>query len=199
MLGFGPRPEGPTAAAANVYDAPLTGALLASLGMLAFGLIALMPTAFDGVSLFRTLMALSLCAGGVFGVLVGYAGVSTRIEIASDGVLVTTPGWRACPYPPVRQYRVSWADVRAVRHRTEVYRIGNLPLRVPLEAYAIETTGPFILFGGYYLSDLDPVLIEIAHRADRPWCEDGEVEADLLRTLLCGAQTWRTVAEPLPA
>jgi hypothetical protein len=168
MLGFGPVPEGPSVAAPNVYDAPLTGALLASLGMVAFGLIALMPTAFDGVSLFRTLMALSLGAGGVFGILVGYAGVSTRIEIASDGVLVTTPGWRACPYPPVRQYRIGWADVRAVRHRTELYRIGFLPVRLPLEAYAIETTDGLILLGGYYLSDLEPVLIELAHRADRP-------------------------------
>jgi hypothetical protein len=195
MLGFGPVPEGPTVAAANVYDAPLTGALLASLGMVAFGLIALMPTAFDGVSLFRTLMALSLGAGGVFGILVGYAGVSTRIEIASDGVLVTTPGWRACPYPPVRQYRISWADVRAVRHRTELYRIGILPVRLPLEAYAIETASGFILFGGYYLSDLDPVLIELAHRADRPWCEDAEVEAGLLQTLLHGAPSWPTVGQ----
>ena len=66
------------------------------------------------------------------------------------------------------------------------------PLELPLEAYAIETTEGFILFGGYYLSDLDPVLIEIAHRADRPWCEDGEVEAGLLRTLLHGAPRWPT-------
>jgi hypothetical protein len=156
----------------------------------AFGLIALMPTAFDGVSLFRTLMALSLGAGGVFGILVGYAGVSTRIEIASDGVLVTTPGWRACPYPPVRQYRIGWADVRAVRHRTELYRIGFFPVRLPLEAYAIETTHGLILLGGYYLSDLEPVLIELAHRADRPWREDEDVEAGLLRTLLRGAPRW---------
>jgi hypothetical protein len=131
----------------------------------------------------------------VFGILVGYAGVSTRIEIAQDGVLVTTPGWRACPYPPVRQYRISWAEVRAVRHRTERYRIGILPVRLPLEAYAIETASGFIVFGGYYLSDLEPVLIELAHRADRPWCEDDEVEAGLLRTLLHGAPPWPTVGQ----
>jgi hypothetical protein len=194
MLGFGPVPEGPAVAAPNVYDAPLTGALLAGLGMVAFGLIALMPTAFDGASLFRTLLALSLGAGGVFGILVGYAGVSTRIEIARDGLVITAPGWRACPYPPVREYRVSWSDVRAVRHRTELYRIGPLPVRLPLDAYAIETTKGFILFGGYYLSELEPVLIELAHRADRPWCEDGEVEAGLLPTLLHGAPPWPKAA-----
>ena len=99
----------------------------------------------------------------------------------------------------MRQYRLSWTDLRAVRHRIELYRIGPLPLRLPLETYAIETTDGAIPFGSYYLSDLEPVLIELAHRADRPWCEDGEVEADLLRTLLFGAPAWRTVAEHPPA
>ena len=127
MLGLTPAPQGATTAP-NVYGAPVTGALLAGLGMLAFGLLALMPTTFDGVSLVRTLMALSLAIGGMFGILIGYASVSTRIEIAPEGVLVTTPGWRASPYPPVRQYLVRWTDVRAVRHRTEVYSIG-LPCR----------------------------------------------------------------------
>ena len=86
-----------------------------------------------------------------------------------------------------------------VRHRSELYRIGPLPLRLPLETYAIETTDGAIPFGSYYLSDLEPVLIDLAHRANRPWCEDGEVEADLLRTLLFGAPSWQTVPEHLPA
>lgn len=192
MLGLTPAPQGATTAAPNVYGAPVTGALLASLGMLAFGLLALMPTTFDGVSLLRTLMALALAGGGMFGLLIGYVSVSTRIEIAPEGVLVTTPGWRASPYPPVCQYQLSWADVRAVRHRTEVYRIGFLPLRLRLDAYAIEMAGGLILFGGYYLSDLEPVLIELAHRADRPWREDDEVEAGLLHTLRHGAPPWPT-------
>ena len=94
MLGLTPAPQGATTAP-NVHGAPVTGALLAGLGMLAFGLLAMMPTTFDGVSLVRTLMALSLAIGGMFGILIGYASVSTRIEIAPEGVLVTTPGWRA--------------------------------------------------------------------------------------------------------
>jgi hypothetical protein len=187
MLGLTPAPQGATTAP-NVYGAPVMGALLAGLGMLAFGLLALMPTTFDGVSLVRTLMALALALGGMFGILIGYASVSTRIEIAPEGVLVSTPGWRASPYPPVRQYLVRWADVRAVRHRTEVYSMGPLPLR--LEAYAIETTAGPIVFGGYYMSDLEPVLIELAHRADRPWREDDEVKASLLHTLRHGAPAW---------
>jgi hypothetical protein len=192
MLGLTPAPQGATATP-NVYGAPVTGALLAGLGMLAFGLLALMPTTFDGVSLVRTLMALSLGIGGMFGILIGYASVSTRIEIAPEGVLVTTPGWRASPYPPVRQHHIRWTDVRAIRHRTEVYSIGPLPLR--LEAYAIETTAGPIVFGGYYMSDLEPVLIELAHRADRPWREDDEVRASLLHTLCHGAPAWPAVRQ----
>jgi len=194
MLGLTPAPQGATTAP-NVYGAPVTGALLAGLGMLAFGLLALMPTTFDGVSLVRTLMALSLAIGGIFGILIGYASVSTRIEIAPEGLLVTTPGWRASPYPPVRQHHIRWEDVRAVHHRTEVYSIGPLPWRLPLEAYAIETTAGPIVFGGYYMSDLEPVLIELAHRADRPWREDPEVAAGLLHTLCHGAPPWPAVGQ----
>jgi hypothetical protein len=196
MLGLTPAPEGATAAAPNVYGAPVTGALLAGLGVAAFGLLALMPTTFDGVSLVRTLMALSLLSGGIFAIVYGYANVSTRIEISPEGLVVTTPGWRACPYPPVRQYRIRWTEVRAVRHRTEAYRVGPLPLRLRLEAYAIETIAGPILLGGYYMADLEPVLIELAHRADRPWREDEEVEAGLLRTLRHGAPPWPALGQP---
>ena len=71
MLGLAPARQGATVAAPDVYGAPLTGAVLASLGMLAFGMLALMPTTFGEASLFRTVIALSLAAGGVFGVAVG--------------------------------------------------------------------------------------------------------------------------------
>jgi hypothetical protein len=193
MLGFGPVPEGATVPAPHVYSAPLAGALLAVLGISALSLLALMPATFDVGWLPLALIGLPLAAGGACGVVMGYAVLSIRIEIAPDGLAITAPGWRACPFPPVRQYRLKWSDVRAVRHRTELYRIGLLPLRLPLEAYAVETTDGFIPFGSYYLPDLEPVLIELAHRADRPRCEDDEVRAGLLRTLLCGAPPWPTV------
>jgi hypothetical protein len=199
MLGIGPIPEGATAPAHHVYSAPLAGALLVVLGISALILLALMPATFGVGWLPLALIGLPLAAGGACGVVMGYAVLSIRIEIAEEGPVIAAPGLRACPFPPVRQYRLRWADVRAVRHRTELYRIGPLPVRLPLEVYAIETKSGFIPFGSYYLSDLEPVLIELAHRADRPWCEDGEVEAGLLRTLLCGAPAWRTVAEHSPA
>jgi hypothetical protein len=188
MLGLAPSPQAAGVAARNVYGAPLTGALLASLGMLAFGLLALLPTTFDGVSLLRTMIALPLAAGGIFGVLIGYVSVSTRIEIGPEGVVVQAPGWRAGPFPPVQQFTFAWTQVRAVRHRTEVYRIG--PLRLRFEVYAIETAVGLIELGSYYLWDLEPVLIDVVHRAECRWCEDGEIEAPLLRTLLHGAPDW---------
>jgi len=199
MLGFGPVPEGATVPAPHVYSAPLPGALLAVLGISALILLALMPATFGVDWLPLALIGVPLAVGGVCGVVMGYAVLSTRIEIAQSGIAIAAPGLRACPFPPVRQYRLNWTDLRAVRHRIELYRIGPLPLRLPLETYAIETTDGAIPFGSYYLSDLEPVLIELAHRADRPWCEDGEVEADLLRTLVFGAPAWRTVAEHSPA
>jgi hypothetical protein len=190
MLGLTPAPHSATVAAPAVYGAPLTGALLASLGMMAFGLVALMPTAFDGVSMLRTLIVLSLATGGMFGVLVGYVAVSTRVEIGPEGVVVVAPGWRACPYPPVRQVRLGWDQLRAVHRRTEIYRIGFLPIRLPVEVYAIETAHEWIVLGNYYLWDLEPVLIDIANRAECLWREDGEVEAGLFRTLRRGAPAW---------
>lgn len=199
MLGIGPVPEGAAVAAPHVYSAPLVGALLVVLGISALILLALMPATFGVGWLPLALIGLPLAVGGACGVVMGYAVLSIRIEIAKDGLVIAAPGLRACPFPPVRQYRLRWSDVRAVRHRTELYRIGPLPLRLPLEVYAIETTNGFIPFGSYYLSDLEPVLIELAHRAERPWCEDGEVEAGLLRTLFCGAPAWRTVAGHPPA
>jgi hypothetical protein len=199
MLGFGPMPEGATIPAPRVYSAPLSGALLAILGISALILLALMPATFGLDWLPLGLIGLPLAVGGAWGVVMGYAVLSIRIEIAQDGIVIAAPGLRACPFPPVRQYRLKWTDLRAVRHRVELYRIGPLPLRLPLETYAIETTDGSIPFGSYYLSDLEPVLIDVAHRADRPWCEDGEVEADLLRTLLFGAPSWQTVPEHLPA
>jgi hypothetical protein len=194
MLGIGPSPEAAAAPAPQVYSAPLPGAALAVLGMAALLLLALMPATLGVGSLPAVLFGLPLAAAGASGALVGYGVASTRIEIAPDGVAIAVPGWRACPFPPVRQYRLRWPDLRAVRHRTERYRLGRLPLRLPVEVYAIETKGGVIPFGSYYLADLEPALIELAQRADCAWREDDEVEADLLRTLRRGAPAWPALA-----
>ena len=46
MLGFGPIPEAASIPAPRVYSAPLTGATVASLGIAALILLALMPATF---------------------------------------------------------------------------------------------------------------------------------------------------------
>jgi hypothetical protein len=199
MLGIGPKPEGAAVPAPEVYGARLSGALLATLGISALMLLALLPATFGLGWLSLALIGLPLAVGGAWGALMGYAVFSTRIEIAQGGVVVEAPGWRACPFPPVRQHRLTWTEIHAVRHRTELYRIGPLPWRLPLEAYAIETADGLILLGSYYLADLEPVLIDLAHRADRPWYEDDELEASLLRTLLSGAPPWPTIDRRPPS
>jgi len=55
-----------------------------------------------------------------------------------------------------------------------------------------------IPFGSYYLPDLEPILIGLAHRAERPWCGHDDVEAGLLRTLLFGAPAWPGVGRRPP-
>jgi hypothetical protein len=190
MLGIGPAPEA-AVPAPQVYSAPLPGALLVILGISALALLALLPATLGVGWLPAALLGLPLAVAGAGGALMGYAILSTRIEIARDGVVVAAPGWRGCPFPPVREHRLGWLDVRAVRHRTELYCLGSLPLCLPLEVYAIETADGLIPLGGYYLPDLEPVLIDLAQRADRPWHENDDVEADLLRTLLAGAPPWR--------
>ena len=195
MLGLAPLRQAAAVAMPDVYGAPLTGALFASLGMMAFGLLTFMPTTFDGTSVLRTIIALSLTAGGIFGVLIGYVSVSTRIEVGPHGVVITAPGWRACPYPPVQEFELDWDELRAIHHRTEMYRLGSFRLRC--EVYALEAATEFIELGSYFLWDLEPVLIDM-NRAGCPWCEDPEVEASLLHSLGHGAPSWQGKAWPQP-
>jgi hypothetical protein len=76
------------------------------LGVVALGLLALMPITLGADWLSLVLFGLPLAAAGICGVLGGYAVASVRIEITPDGVAITTPGWRACPWPPVRRYQL---------------------------------------------------------------------------------------------
>jgi hypothetical protein len=190
MLGLAPTPNGATIAASDVYSARINGALLAGLGLSALLLLALVPATFGAGWLLAALVGVPLAAAGLFGVLIGYVGLSTRIEIAPEGLTVSAPGWRACPFPPVREVQIGWQDLCAIRHRTEIYRLGPLPFRLPLEVYAIDTSRGRLLFGSYYLWELDAVLIDLTNRADCPWHEDGTVEAGLLHTLRHGPPLW---------
>lgn len=194
MFGIHPTPRGATLAAAESYGASGAGLFLAGLGIASLLLLALMPATFGGGPL-AALIALPLALGGLAGVLIGYVALATRIEITADGLVVAVPGWRVCPCPPVREVRLGWRDVRAIRRRTEIYRIGPLPLRLRFEVFALETTHGRLLFGSYYLWELEPVLIHVGHRADCAWREDDPVEAGLWHTLRCGPPDWPALLE----
>jgi hypothetical protein len=176
--------------AAEVYGARALGSVVAALGIASLLLLAVMPELLGNGGLSAALIGLPLALAGLVGLLIGYAALSTRLEVTQSGLAVEAPSWRAIPMPPVQQIEVGWDEVRAVRHRTEIYRLGPLPIRLPLEAFAIETARGRVVLGGYFLWELEPVLIEVAHRADCPWREDGTVEASLPQTLLFGPPAW---------
>lgn len=176
--------------AAEVYGARAMGSVVAALGIVSLLLLAVMPGPLGSGGLSAALIGVPLAVAGLVGLLIGYAALSTRVQVTQAGLVVEAPSWRAVPMPPVQQLEVGWEEVQAVRHRTELYRLGPLPIRLPLEAFAIETARGRVVLGGYYLWELEPVLIEIAHRADCPWREDGAVEANLVHALRCGPPAW---------
>jgi hypothetical protein len=177
--------------AVEVYGARALGSVVAALGIASLLLLAAMPELLAGGGLSAALIGLPLVLAGIAGVLIGYAALSTRLEVTQAGLVVEAPSWRAIPMPPVQQIEVGWHEVRAVRHRSELYRLGPLPVRLPLEVFAIDTARGRVVLGGYFLWELEPVLIEVAHRAGCPWHEDGAVEASLLHTLRSGPPAWR--------
>ena len=190
MFGIVPVHQHFRPGAVEVYGARALGAVIAALGIASLLLLAVMPELLGGGGLSAALIGVPLAAAGLVGLLIGYAALSTRLEVTPAGLVVEAPGWRVVPMPPVQQLEVGWHEVRAVRHRTEVYRLGPLPIALPLEAFAIETARGQVVLGGYYLWELEPVLIEVAHRADCPWREDGTVEASLPHALRFGPPAW---------
>lgn len=177
------------ATASEVYSARASGALFAGAGIACLLLLGLMPGVFEGEPV-ALVIGVSLVGGGLFGLLTGYAGLLTRIELRPAGLLVEVPSWRAVPLPPVQRIEVGWEQVRAVRRRVERYRLGLLPVRLPLEVFAVETDGGRAVFASYYLWQLEPVLLDIANRGDCPWSEDEVVEAGLFGTLRRGPPPW---------
>jgi hypothetical protein len=196
MFGVIPAHQHFRPGAAEVYGARALGSVVAALGIASLLLLAVMPELLGSGGFGAVLIGLPLAVAGLAGLLIGYAALSTRLEITEGGLAVEAPSWRVLPIPPVQQLQLGWHEVRAIRHRTEFYRLGPLPIRLPLEVFAIETDRGRIVLGGYYLRELEPVLIEVAHRAERPWREDGTVEASLLHTLCSGPPPWGSLETP---
>jgi len=173
---------GPTA----VYTSSLTGALIFGLGLVCLTIGLGLAAELAGSWLSILIVGLPLLAGAALGLALGYANLHSRIEIGPDGLKAVAPSWRGVPLPPLQHASVSWSGVRALRHRTEIYGVGALGLQLPVEVYALATDQGRVVLAGYYLNELEPIMIQISDRAGREISEEGEVEVGLL-PMLCGA------------
>jgi hypothetical protein len=169
------------------YSGRLSGALFLGLGLASLALIELVPLFLSGSWTVMLLIGLPLAGGAAVGLATGLANLCTRIEITADGLAVTAPTWRLYPTLPLQRLKVGWRQLRALRHRTERYRTGLPGLRFGIDVYVVQTDQGSAVLGGYYLPELEPVLTDIANRADCPRVEDGVIETGLLRTLFRGA------------
>lgn len=185
-----PDPRRPVGGAPMVYQAGIVGALLFGLGLvcliLALGLLASLL----GSWLSILVVELPLLAGGALGLALGYANLHTRIELRPEGLQIVAPSWRGVPVPPLQHLSVPWSDVRAIRRRTEWQGSRLLRLRIPLAVHAIETPSRRVVLADYYLSELEPVLVEIMTRAGCRQIEDDEVESGILASMVRGSAPW---------
>lgn len=180
------RSEGPLAAAR--YGERLGGGLLLALGG-AGSVLALCAVFVFWDSWFGLLaVALPLALCGLFATAYGFVGWATQIELAPEALRVTAPSWRLIPALPVQRLEVAWSEVQAVRHRTERYHLGLPWPQLSVDVYAIETAAGRVVLGDYFLSQLAPVLTDIANRAGCRWVEDPAVALSLLATLWRGAR-----------
>jgi hypothetical protein len=170
-----------------IHRARLAGFRLMTIGLVSLATAIALPLT-AGTWPLALPLVVPLLGGGVLAVLAGYASWRTRIEISDDGLVVQAPAWRACPLPPVRRLDVGWHELRAIRARTERYRL--LGLVRPAEAYEIVTTRGSIVLGGGFVADTEGVLLEVARRGGCLWIEDGEVGLHPLQALLRGTPPW---------
>ena len=152
--------------------------------------IAMLFVASDRLMAF-IFIVLPCLALGCIELLSGYATFATRIEIGNHVLNISAPAWRGCPLPPVRKSNISWDEVQAVRHRTEMYHLlpgGGLPF--PVEAFAIETKNDRVVLVGKSVPGIVKALGEIAHRSDCPVMEEKQVQASILGSFLKGSPLW---------
>jgi hypothetical protein len=175
----------------TTYSGRITGIVIMFLGLssIAAG-VAMLFVASDRLMayIFIGLPCLSL---GCIELLSGYATFATRIEIGNHALNISAPAWRGCPWPPVRKSNVSWDEVQAVRHRTEMYHLlpgGGLPF--PVEAFAIETEKDRVVLAGKSVPGIMRAIGEIAHRLDCPVVEEKQVQASIFGSFLKGPPLW---------
>ena len=175
----------------TTYSGRITGFVIMFLGLSSIAVgIAMLFVASDRLIAF-IFIVLPCLALGCIELLSGYATFATRIEIGNYALNISVPAWRACPLPPVRKLTISWNEVKAVRHRTEMYHL--LPGRVlpfPVEAFTIETEKDRVVLAGKSVPGIVKAIGEIAHRSDCPVMEEKQVQASILGSFLKGPPLW---------
>jgi hypothetical protein len=179
-----------------VHRARLAGARLITLGLLCMAAAAALPLTLDGWPGALVLGGL-LFLGGLLALVVGYAVWRTWIVIDDDGIFVQAPTWRACPLPPLRRLGAGWHQLRAIRARTQRYRL--LGLVRSAEAYEIVTASGSVMLRGGFVPETEALLLEAARRGGCLWIEDGEVGLHPLRVLLRGTPPWPHDFQPAAA
>jgi hypothetical protein len=181
----------------KVYSGRIRGVVLISLGLFSLSagiIVLLMATDFLPALL---LMGLPVLLLGFVELLAGMATFATRLEMCHESLRVIAPQWRACPMPPVTRLRVPWTEVRALRHRKEVYHLlpgKSLPFAV--DAYAIDTEKGRAVLGGKPMPHLASALREVALRAGLSLQEELPVEGSLFEVFFKGPVGWPPTRTP---
>ena len=179
-----------------IYKAMASGLILLVLGLISVILATLVLFVAKSPWPAFLLMSLPLALVGLTALLNGIAAIGTRINVMPTGLNAIIPRWRACPLPPFHRFHIGWDEVRAVRHRKEIYHIflaSPLIAPFPVDVYAIETEQRRIVVGGRTIPHLAQAMQRIADRSGLEIVEEKEVEARLLKTLIIGAPTWDVV------
>jgi len=175
----------------RIYGAKPTGLILMLLGILTIGIGIAVTVIANDTLLAYLLMGLPTLLLGLIELLTGFATFAARIEISRNGLTIAAPAWRACPLPPVRRFRLRWDEIRAVRHRAEIYHL--LPgegLPFPVDVYAIDTEKGRIVLGGKSLRGLAEAMREIAVRSGGGMRAEEPVRAGIFRSLAKGPPAW---------
>jgi hypothetical protein len=168
-------------------------------GFLVFAIATEIFPSSDGMLAAGRFVAVLFLAMGVFGGLLFFAYAGTRFTIADQRLEMVLPTWHGhMPTPPMREYRFSPGELRAVQVREEVRRSMGATLIGP--ALMLETAGGERIFAYRCLADklgalpLSEIAVAIGREMQCAVDDHGLVEVGAWRT--DDAASW--AAKPLP-
>ncbi|MGC8492195.1 MAG: hypothetical protein ACP5SH_10700 [Syntrophobacteraceae bacterium] len=139
------------------------------------------------------LMSVPMIFGGFVVLMYGISAVYSRMEITEGELKMVLPGWRALPVLPMRKACLRWSEVRAVRHRVDVYTIFIPPwllVPYPLDMYAIDTDNERILVPREIVRRLPEAIGAICDYSGHPLQTEPQASVSFFRTLFFGTPTW---------